>query len=56
MASITDPVTIDELEKYASNHLDKNAFDYYSTGAENDVTLRENRLAFNRYPKRWSKT
>ena len=48
MANSTNPVSIDDLQKYAAEHLDKNAFDYYSTGADDDVTLRENRLAFNR--------
>ena len=48
MAASIVPVTINDLEKYAAEHLDKNAFDYYSSGANDDVTLRENRLAFNR--------
>ena len=40
--------TIDDLKRYAATHLDKKAFDYYSTGTDDDVTLRENRQAFNR--------
>ena len=48
MANITEAVTIDDLERHAAAHLDKRAFDYYSTGAGDDVTLRENRQAFNR--------
>ena len=48
MANIPDPVTIDDLERYAATHLDKNAFGYYSAGSDDDVTLRENRQAFNR--------
>ena len=49
MANFRDPVTLDDLEKYAATHLDKNAFDYYSTGAGDDVSLHENRRAFKRY-------
>lgn len=48
MAASSDPVTIDDMKKYAATHLDKKAFSYFSTGANDDVTLRENRLAFNR--------
>ena len=49
MEILRDPVTLDDLEKYAAAHLDKNAFDYYSTGAGDDVSLHENREAFKRY-------
>lgn len=49
MPNFGDPVTLDDLEKFAATHLDKNAFDYYSTGAGDDVTLHENRQAFKRY-------
>lgn len=49
MTNFRDPVTLDDLEKYAATHLDKNAFDYYSTGAGDDVSLHENREAFKRY-------
>ena len=49
MPNFGDPVTLDDLEKFAATHLDKNAFDYYSTGAGDDVTLHENRRAFKRY-------
>ena len=48
MADFGDVVTLDDLEKYAATHLDKNAFDYFSTGADEDVTLHENRQAFKR--------
>ena len=48
MANFTDPMTINDLEKYAAAHLDKNAFGYYSTGADDDVTLKENVQAFRR--------
>ena len=48
MANFIAPVTMDDLEKYAATHLDKNAFDYYFFEANDDVTLHDNRLAFNR--------
>jgi len=48
MANLTEPLTIDDLEQYAATHLDKNAFGYFSSGADDDVTLHENRQAFRR--------
>lgn len=42
------PVNIWEYEAYAKATLSKNAFDYYSSGANDMITLRENRAAFNR--------
>ncbi|KAJ7315658.1 hypothetical protein OS493_038413 [Desmophyllum pertusum] len=39
---------MDDLERYAAQHLDKNAFDYFSSGSGDDVTLHENRQAFKR--------
>ena len=49
MANLTDAVILDDLERYAATCLDKTAFDYFSTGANDDVTLQENRQAFKRY-------
>ena len=43
-----EPVTMDDFEAYAARHLDQNALGYYSTGADEDVTLFENREAFKR--------
>ena len=48
MPTYREPVTLDYLEKYAATHLDKNAFDYFSTGAGEEVTRHENREAFKR--------
>lgn len=42
------PVNVWEYEAYAKATLPKNAFDYYSSGANDMITLRENRAAFNR--------
>ena len=52
MANLTEPLTIDDLEQYAATHLDRKAFGYFSAGANDDVTLYENRQAFRRYFKR----
>ena len=52
MANLTEAVTLDDLERYAATWLDKTAFDYFSTGADDDVTLHENRQAFKRYTYR----
>lgn len=43
-----DPVNVREFERHAQLMLSKNAFDYYASGANDMVTLRENRAAFNR--------
>jgi len=43
-----DPVNLYEYELYAKEHLPKNAFDYYASGANDMVTLRENRHAYQR--------
>lgn len=43
-----EPVNVREYEKHAELMLSKNAFDYYASGANDMVTLRENRAAFNR--------
>lgn len=42
------PVNVWEYEKHAAMKLDKNAFDYYASGANDMITLRENRAAFTR--------
>jgi len=42
------PCNVWEYEAYAKATLPKNAFDYYSSGANDMITLRENRAAFNR--------
>lgn len=38
-----DPVNVREFERHAQLMLSKNAFDYYASGANDMVTLRENR-------------
>lgn len=48
MPNFKGPVTVDDLERYAATYLDKNAFDYFSTGAGDEVTRHENREAFKR--------
>lgn len=41
-------INLFELEKLACEKLHKTAFDYYSSGAHDEITLRDNREAFNR--------
>lgn len=40
-----DPVNVREFERHAQLMLSKNAFDYYASGANDMVTLRENRYS-----------
>jgi (S)-2-hydroxy-acid oxidase len=42
------PLNVQEFEEYAQEYLPKNTFDYYASGADDMVTLRENREAFKR--------
>jgi 4-hydroxymandelate oxidase len=45
---MTEWVNLLELEALAQQHLPRMAFDYYAGGAEDEVTLRGNRAAFER--------
>lgn len=40
-----DPVNVREMEAYAKATLPKNAYDYYASGANDMITLRENRYS-----------
>lgn len=42
------PINIAEYERFAKDNLPRNAFGYYSSGANDMITLRENREAFTR--------
>jgi isopentenyl diphosphate isomerase/L-lactate dehydrogenase-like FMN-dependent dehydrogenase len=46
--SISKPINVIEYEEYAKEYLPKNAYDYYSSGADDMHSLRENRAAFAR--------
>jgi hypothetical protein len=41
-------LNIFELEQIASQKMDKQGWDYYSSGADDEITLRENHSAFQR--------
>jgi 4-hydroxymandelate oxidase len=43
-----EPINIFELEAIAREKLSQAAYDYYASGAHDEVTLRENRAAFDR--------
>lgn len=42
------PINLFEYEELAKTHLPKMAFDYYSSGAWDEITLKDNRAAFTR--------
>ncbi|MDJ0690946.1 MAG: alpha-hydroxy acid oxidase [Xenococcaceae cyanobacterium MO_188.B32] len=46
---MTRPINLFEYEELAKQHLEPMALDYYRSGAGDEITLRENRLAINRY-------
>ena len=43
-----EPVNLFELEALARERLSREAYDYYASGAQDEVTLRENRAAYER--------
>lgn len=50
----SDPVNLFEFEEIARKQLGKMAYDYYSSGANDEITLQENRKAYERitiYPR-----
>jgi len=42
------PVNVSEYERYAHDSLPRNAYDYYASGANDMISLQENRAAFGR--------
>jgi 4-hydroxymandelate oxidase len=50
--SSTKPLNLFEYEKLAVERLSQMALDYYASGAWDEVTLRDNRAAFERYKLR----
>jgi 4-hydroxymandelate oxidase len=48
----TLPINLREYEKLAKGRLSQMAFDYYCSGAWDEVTLRDNQAAFTRYKLR----
>ncbi|KAJ2805432.1 Hydroxyacid oxidase 1 [Coemansia guatemalensis] len=47
-ADPTSFVSLDDFERYAEANLDRNALDYYRSGAQDMITVRENQRAFDR--------
>jgi 4-hydroxymandelate oxidase len=43
-----DPINVFDLEAIARERLSREAYDYYASGAQDEVTLRENRAAYER--------
>ena len=48
----TTPINLFEYQTLASQHLSKMALEYYASGAWDEITLRDNRAAFERYKLR----
>jgi len=48
MAALNDVVSIEDLRQMARRRLPRAIFDFFDGGAEDEVTLRENRAAFER--------
>ncbi|MBD2744804.1 alpha-hydroxy acid oxidase [Coleofasciculus sp. FACHB-1120] len=46
------PINLFEYERLATQHLSQMALDYYASGAWDEITLRDNRVAFERYKLR----
>ncbi|MBD2200016.1 alpha-hydroxy-acid oxidizing protein [Calothrix anomala FACHB-343] len=46
------PINLFEYEQLATQHLSQMALDYYSSGAWDEITLRDNRAAFERWKLR----
>lgn len=46
MTEVSHPINLFEYEQLAKAHLSKMAFDYYNSGAWDEITLRDNRAAF----------
>lgn len=49
MSSLIKPINLFDYETLAKQHLSQMAWDYYASGAWDQVTLRENRTAFERF-------
>src|SRR5688500_12527717 len=48
MAKLSEAVNIEDLRQLARRRLPRAIFDFFDGGAEDEVTLRENRAAFER--------
>ena len=49
---VIDALNLFDLEKLAKEKLPQSAHDYYASGAWDEVTLRENRTAFERIDRK----
>ena len=48
MAVRGKPINVADYEAYAAQHLQKQVYDYYRSGANDEVTLKDNVAAYNR--------
>lgn len=49
MSTKDEMVCLADFERFARSSLPKMAMDYYSSGADEEITLADNRKAFKRY-------
>jgi 4-hydroxymandelate oxidase len=52
MTNLVKPINLFEYERLANQYLSQMALDYYASGAWDEITLRDNRAAFERYKLR----
>ena len=55
MSAETRPLSLLELESLARERLPRSAYDYYAGGADDELTLAENRAAWSRLKLRFNK-
>ena len=48
MSERIDAINLEELEERARKVLPQMAYDYYASGANDEITLRDNRTAYER--------
>ena len=51
MSDLSQAVSIEDLRLIAKRRIPRAIFDFFDGGAEDEVTLRENRAAFERNPR-----
>lgn len=51
--TVAEPINLFELEALAKSNLTTNAYDYYASGANDEITLADNRRAFDRLSIRY---
>ncbi|HKK07589.1 MAG TPA: alpha-hydroxy-acid oxidizing protein, partial [Gemmatimonadota bacterium] len=50
---MADPINLADFERAAGERLDRMAYDYYASGARDELTLADNHAAFDRLRLRY---